>query len=76
MYLALTYDHRLLDGREAVTFLVKVRLSLSDGLRVEDTVSNSLNRSRNTSKILAACCWVKPVTVRCSASSLFLVNGR
>ncbi|KAL9085987.1 MAG: hypothetical protein Q9165_007349 [Trypethelium subeluteriae] len=25
MYLALTYDHRLLDGREAVTFLVKVR---------------------------------------------------
>ena len=24
MYLALTYDHRLLDGREAVTFLVKV----------------------------------------------------
>lgn len=27
MYLALTYDHRLLDGREAVTFLVKVRRS-------------------------------------------------
>ena len=24
MYLALTYDHRLLDGREAVVFLVKV----------------------------------------------------
>src|SRR4051812_3559738 len=24
MYLALTYDHRLLDGREAVTFLIKV----------------------------------------------------
>lgn len=29
MYLALTYDHRLLDGREAVTFLVKVRRLLS-----------------------------------------------
>jgi pyruvate/2-oxoglutarate dehydrogenase complex dihydrolipoamide acyltransferase (E2) component len=28
MYLALTYDHRLLDGREAVTFLVKVCLPL------------------------------------------------
>ena len=28
MYLALTYDHRLLDGREAVTFLVKVKVSL------------------------------------------------
>lgn len=26
MYLALTYDHRLLDGREAVTFLIKVCL--------------------------------------------------
>ena len=25
MYLALTYDHRLVDGREAVTFLVKVK---------------------------------------------------
>lgn len=25
MYLALTYDHRLLDGREAVTFLVKLK---------------------------------------------------
>ena len=24
MYLALTYDHRMLDGREAVIFLVKV----------------------------------------------------
>lgn len=28
MYLALTYDHRLLDGREAVVFLVKVKLSI------------------------------------------------
>jgi len=25
MYLALSYDHRAIDGREAVTFLVKVR---------------------------------------------------
>lgn len=28
MYLALTYDHRLLDGREAVTFLVKIKVCL------------------------------------------------
>lgn len=28
MYLALTYDHRLLDGREAVVFLVKVSSKL------------------------------------------------
>ena len=25
MYLALTYDHRLLDGKDAVTFLVKIK---------------------------------------------------
>jgi 2-oxoglutarate dehydrogenase E2 component (dihydrolipoamide succinyltransferase) len=25
MYLALTYDHRLIDGRESVSFLVKVK---------------------------------------------------
>ena len=25
MYLALTYDHRLIDGREAVLFLARVR---------------------------------------------------
>ena len=25
MYLALTYDHRLIDGREAVSFLVRVK---------------------------------------------------
>ena len=25
MYLALTYDHRVVDGREAVTFLVQVK---------------------------------------------------
>jgi len=30
MVVALTYDHRLLDGKEAVTFLVKVRDYLED----------------------------------------------
>ncbi|GAB7353923.1 hypothetical protein MBLNU459_g4267t1 [Dothideomycetes sp. NU459] len=30
MYLALTYDHRLLDGREAVTFLVRVKEFIED----------------------------------------------
>lgn len=25
MYLALTYDHRVVDGKEAVTFLVRVK---------------------------------------------------
>lgn len=30
MYLALTYDHRLLDGREAVQFLVKIKDYIED----------------------------------------------
>jgi len=30
MYLALSYDHRMIDGREAVTFLVKVKEKLED----------------------------------------------
>jgi pyruvate/2-oxoglutarate dehydrogenase complex dihydrolipoamide acyltransferase (E2) component len=30
MYLALSYDHRIVDGREAVTFLVKVKENLED----------------------------------------------
>ncbi|KAK3984046.1 Dihydrolipoyllysine-residue succinyltransferase [Cladorrhinum sp. PSN332] len=30
MYLALTYDHRLLDGREAVSFLIKVKEYIED----------------------------------------------
>lgn len=34
MWLALTYDHRLLDGREAVTFLVKVKQFIEDPRRM------------------------------------------
>ncbi|MCL2646326.1 MAG: dihydrolipoyllysine-residue succinyltransferase [Phycisphaerales bacterium] len=34
MYLALTYDHRLLDGRQSVTFLVKVKEALEDPSRM------------------------------------------
>ncbi|KAI4187203.1 MAG: hypothetical protein LQ346_005532 [Caloplaca aetnensis] len=34
MYLALTYDHRLLDGREAVVFLVKVKEFIEDPRRM------------------------------------------
>ena len=30
MYLALTYDHRIIDGREAVQFLVSIKESLED----------------------------------------------
>ncbi len=34
MYLALSYDHRLIDGKEAVTFLVKVRDAIQDPQRL------------------------------------------
>jgi 2-oxoglutarate dehydrogenase E2 component (dihydrolipoamide succinyltransferase) len=38
MYLALSYDHRLVDGREAVTFLVKVKQAIEDPQRLLLTV--------------------------------------
>jgi 2-oxoglutarate dehydrogenase E2 component (dihydrolipoamide succinyltransferase) len=34
MYLALTYDHRLIDGREAVQFLVHIKEQLEDPARL------------------------------------------
>jgi 2-oxoglutarate dehydrogenase E2 component (dihydrolipoamide succinyltransferase) len=34
MYLALSYDHRIVDGREAVTFLVRVKEILEDPTRL------------------------------------------
>jgi 2-oxoglutarate dehydrogenase E2 component (dihydrolipoamide succinyltransferase) len=34
MYLALTYDHRIIDGREAVSFLVTVKEGIEDPARL------------------------------------------
>ena len=34
MYLALSYDHRIIDGREAVTFLVRIKECLEDPQRL------------------------------------------
>ncbi|HBQ22127.1 MAG TPA: dihydrolipoamide succinyltransferase, partial [Alphaproteobacteria bacterium] len=34
MYLALSYDHRIIDGKEAVTFLVRVKETLEDPRRI------------------------------------------
>ena len=34
MYLALSYDHRLIDGREAVQFLVRVKELVEDPERL------------------------------------------
>jgi 2-oxoglutarate dehydrogenase E2 component (dihydrolipoamide succinyltransferase) len=34
MYLALSYDHRIVDGKEAVTFLVRVKDAIEDPQRL------------------------------------------
>jgi len=34
MYLALTYDHRLIDGKDAVTFLRKIKFLVEDPRRL------------------------------------------
>ena len=34
MYLAVSYDHRIVDGKEAVTFLVRIKESLEDPRRL------------------------------------------
>jgi 2-oxoglutarate dehydrogenase E2 component (dihydrolipoamide succinyltransferase) len=34
MYLALSYDHRIVDGKDAVTFLVRVKDLLEDPQRL------------------------------------------
>ena len=34
MYLALTYDHRIIDGRDAVQFLVSVKESIEEPARM------------------------------------------
>jgi 2-oxoglutarate dehydrogenase E2 component (dihydrolipoamide succinyltransferase) len=34
MYLALSYDHRIIDGRESVSFLVRVKQLLEDPARL------------------------------------------
>ena len=34
MYLALSYDHRIVDGREAVLFLVTIKEALEDPVRL------------------------------------------
>ena len=34
MYLALSYDHRIVDGKQAVTFLVKVKQAIEDPTRI------------------------------------------
>jgi 2-oxoglutarate dehydrogenase E2 component (dihydrolipoamide succinyltransferase) len=34
MYLALSYDHRLVDGKEAVTFLIRIKEGIENPTRL------------------------------------------
>jgi 2-oxoglutarate dehydrogenase E2 component (dihydrolipoamide succinyltransferase) len=34
MYVAVSYDHRIIDGRESVTFLVKIKEAVEDPRRL------------------------------------------
>jgi 2-oxoglutarate dehydrogenase E2 component (dihydrolipoamide succinyltransferase) len=34
MYVALSYDHRIIDGRDAVTFLVRLKQAIEDPARL------------------------------------------
>lgn len=69
MYLALTYDHRLLDGREAVTFLVKV--CHNEYIHINLVIfADPFCRSRNTLRTLVACYWVKQEDVILSCNGL------
>ena len=34
MYVALTYDHRIVDGREAVSFLVRIKEAIQEPARM------------------------------------------
>ena len=40
MYLALSYDHRIIDGREAVSFLVKVKEAIEDPRRTSRSLTS------------------------------------
>jgi 2-oxoglutarate dehydrogenase E2 component (dihydrolipoamide succinyltransferase) len=41
MYLAVSYDHRIIDGKEAVTFLVKVKEGLEDPVQLSMNLDES-----------------------------------
>lgn len=64
MYLALTYDHRLLDGREAVQTLVKIKVC--SHRQCMGPVAYFL--PRNTSKIQQRCCCLRPAFSTASPS--------
>ncbi|MBK8210763.1 MAG: 2-oxoglutarate dehydrogenase complex dihydrolipoyllysine-residue succinyltransferase [Rhodospirillales bacterium] len=61
MYLALSYDHRIIDGREAVSFLVRVKECIEDPQRI------LLGRSLAARGIRASGCSYSLIVVGCTA---------
>ena len=50
MYLALSYDHRIVDGKEAVTFLVRVKESLEAPERLLLDITGTAKRMPHVAK--------------------------
>ena len=43
MYLALSYDHRIIDGKESVGFLLNIKESLENP--IENLMNNNINKA-------------------------------
>ena len=52
MYLALTYDHRIVDGREAVQFLVRIKDLVEDPTALLSTAGSSCWQSKRACEII------------------------
>ena len=60
MYLALSYDHRMIDGREAVTFLVRVKEAIEDPTRLADRPLIPETFAPARSCVVRLCRWTGP----------------
>lgn len=58
MYIALTYDHRLIDGREAVLFLKKIKSAVEDPRVLLLDVQRN-NDNKNSYIILIMLCMLR-----------------
>ena len=65
MYLALSYDHRMVDGKEAVTFLV----------RIKEAIEEAATASLESAKALPGNAFKVPLTRRAVRRALQLAAG-
>jgi 2-oxoglutarate dehydrogenase E2 component (dihydrolipoamide succinyltransferase) len=57
MYLALSYDHRIIDGREAVSFLVRIKEIIEDPRRLVVDASRQKDSTRSLTLTAAMIVW-------------------